>query len=251
MVDDDETVQRLLQLGADVNAPAPGMKVRDHHHYDSRTALQWSAENGNFELCQVLMEAGANINATPATEKGITTLAAAVSSNNYRLAELLLKNGAEVNDQRGENTALETAAKLNDIRMTRLPPLTKADPRLANSVIAAVQNRNYKLISTLLKAGADINKTPRAGTGALRVATKMNDSGLVRFLLGAGANPNSDSPLTEAARLGNLEMIEILLRAGADCNHPERGSGIGILFRQQRGKEIWTLCGIFSMQALN
>jgi ankyrin repeat protein len=240
MVEDHEMVRRLLQLGADANAPASNWENRGARlpgvvdRCDNRTALQWAAKNGNFHLCQVLMMAGADLNAAPAEsryedEKGITTLAAAVSSNNYQLVELLLKHGAKANDERGSQTALETAARLNYTPIVRL---LLADPRLrlGNSVIFAVENQNSELISTLLKAGADINKIDRDGRSALSVAVEKKDSNLVQFLLSAGANPNPNSgsepnftavPLVAAVELGDLNMIKLLLRAGADCNQLE------------------------------
>jgi len=238
MVENVEMVQRLLQLGADANAPAPRSHMRDEAANDSRTALQWAAENGNSQLCQVLVKAGADPNVAPAMSYnkrhicGITSLAAAVSSNNHQVVDLLLKHGAEANDERGRRTALETAAKLNNISITQLLLWAKADPKAGDSIILAVENQNIELISMLLQAGADIDKIDSEGRNELSAAAEKNDSNLVKYLLGLGANPKPKSepglvavPLVEAARLGNLEMVEILLYAGADCNQP--GNSVG------------------------
>lgn len=241
MVENVEMVQHLLQLGANTNAPAPRRYSKDQEVGASRTALQWAAENGNFQLCQVLVKAGADPNAAPAISDSrryvyvTTSLAAAVSSNNHQVVELLLKHGAEVNDKRGTRTALETAAKLNNTAITQLLLWAKADPKADDSIILAVKNRSIELISMLLQAGADINKIGLKGRNALSAAAKTNDSNLVKYLLGLGANPNPNEPesepsavpLVEAARLGNLEMIEILLHAGADCNQPENSTKPG------------------------
>jgi ankyrin repeat protein len=237
MIDNPEMAVRLLQLGANANAPASAPEDGG-----GRTALQWAAENGNLQLCQVLMEASADLNATPAVDGGITTLAGAVSSMNYELVQLLLKHGASVNVRYNNDygrfgnepsTALETAAKLNDTAMTRLLLSAGADPRIGQPVIRAVGKQNLELISMLLEAGADINKPEiLTGQSALSEAVRRDNSHLVHFLLGAGANatPKLDDaldeclvvPIAEAARLGHVEMIEILLRAGADCNQQTR-----------------------------
>ncbi len=54
MARDREAVKTLLKSGADVNA-AQG---------DGMTALHWAARNGDAELTQMLLFAGANVKAT-------------------------------------------------------------------------------------------------------------------------------------------------------------------------------------------
>jgi ankyrin repeat protein len=217
-------VQRLLRLGADANAPANGTQ--------SKTALQWAVENGNIKLCQVLLGAGAELNATPTSDSyprmKTTTLAAAVSSQNHQLVELFLKYGADVNDERGTETTLETAVMFNDEAMTKLLLLAEADVTVGHPIIFAAQNRNRRLILMLLQAGADINGIGLCGRSALNVAVAEEDFDLVQFLLTAGANPNLNSesadvvnPLLVAAGRGNLEIVDTLLRGGADCNFQE------------------------------
>ncbi|KAF4626393.1 hypothetical protein G7Y89_g11764 [Cudoniella acicularis] len=245
MIDDHDIVLRLLDRGADANTPAPTWEGCHSNilkfensvlHRPNRTALQWAAENGNLNICQILMDAGADPNAALANsysgETGTTALVAAVTSNKYQVVELLLKHGADVNDERGLRTALETATRLDDKEMVQL--ILWWNPRLGNSVIYAVENQNYMLVSTLLKAGADINAVNRwNGKSALSVAAGKNDLDLVRFLLKEGADPNPKPrhrsapayvavPLVAAARLGNLDMIDILLSAGAECNQQEQ-----------------------------
>jgi ankyrin repeat protein len=243
MVDDHDMVLRLLDLGADANAPAPKWNEHDlerfweyHGSRPSKTVLQWAAKNGNLNICQVLMDAGADPNAAPGTsyhdKDGATALVAALTSGNDQVVELLLKHGADVNDERAV-CALETATGLGATEMVQL--ILCWNPRLGNSIIRAVERQDRMLVSTLLKAGADINAVDQNGRSALSVATDKNDISLVRYLLKEGANPNPnpnpkssgssaqgeayvDVPLVAAARLGNLDMIDILLLAGADCN---------------------------------
>ncbi|CZR66358.1 uncharacterized protein PAC_16259 [Phialocephala subalpina] len=238
MVDDHETVQHLLQQGADANAPAPRWKdgyrlvenlVREH---DRRTALQWAAANGNTKLCQILMDAGANLNAVPGKVNldygkhmgmGMTVLAAAVLSKNYELVELLLRCGADINDERGSETALEAATRLDDMAIVQL--VLSAHPRLGNSLVSAVRNQNLRLILMLLEAGADINAVNECGESALSVAVSVRDHSLVSFLLQSGANPAPKSailPLVVAAYVGDLDLIKILLDGGANCDQRGR-----------------------------
>jgi ankyrin repeat protein len=241
MVDDHDMVLSLLDLGVDANTSAPkwvGNNLEPFWEYNgsrpSKTALQWAAKNGNLSICQVLMDAGADPNAAPGTsyneKDGATALVAALTSGNDQVVELLLKHGADVNDERGSQTALETATGLDDEKMLQL--ILCWNPGLGNSVIHAVEKQDFMLVSTLLEAGADINAVdPENGRSALSAAVDKNDIGLVRYLLKEGANPSPKSgrnstrggsylhvPLVAAARLGNLDVIDILLLAGADCN---------------------------------
>jgi ankyrin repeat protein len=243
MVDDHDMVLHLLDRGADANTPAPKWQNHNlnriyplHAGRRNRTALQWAAANGNLNMCQMLMVAGADPNSAPATsfvETGTTALVAAVTSSNYQVVELLLNYGANVNDERGSQTALETATRLDDEEMVQL--ILGWNPRLGNSQIHAMENQNHKLVSILVKAGAKFNAVDPQGKSALSVATYKNDFILVRFLLEGGADPNPKPshqsmsgqglvalPLVAAARLGNLEMNKILLSKGANCNQQEK-----------------------------
>lgn len=231
MIDDEPMVKRLLQLGADVNAPAGNR--------GGRTALQWAAENGNLDLCQTLLNAGAHVNAAPAKESKpnqpkTTALAAAVSSKTYQLVELLLKQGADINDCRGERTALEAATELNDLQMVQLLLKTRANAGQDRSILVAARLKSPELILALLDAGADINKLDEMQSlgvmkpcSALCSAVCTNDINFVEFLLSIGAQPDaglspgtlySDTPLVAATRLANVPIIERLLNAGANVN---------------------------------
>ncbi|KAH7413530.1 ankyrin repeat-containing domain protein [Cadophora sp. MPI-SDFR-AT-0126] len=229
MVEDDTMIERLLQLGADVNSPAA--------EYRGRTALHLAAEKGNFGLCQNLLEAGAHVNVDPTTtpkynHPKTTALAAAVSSKNYQLVELLLKHGADVNDSRGKLTALETATELNDIRIVQM--LLKAKANQDHSISIATRLKSPELILALLDAGADINKAderrPEERTeccSALCSAVCTNDVTFVEFLLSIGAQPDGGlspdksfdkTPLVAATQLANVRIMELLLNAGANLN---------------------------------
>ena len=51
---DLDSVRRLVEAGADVNTP----------HGDGMTALHWAAESGDTEIVEVLIYAGAHLEAT-------------------------------------------------------------------------------------------------------------------------------------------------------------------------------------------
>ena len=82
---DMDEVRTLLRSGADVNA-AQG---------DGMTALHWAAEAGNAELAEVLVFAGANLEAQTRLG-GFTPLLVASRAGNEHLVETLLGAGADV-----------------------------------------------------------------------------------------------------------------------------------------------------------
>jgi len=89
-------------------------------------------------------------------------------------------------------------------------------------VLAAEFNPNPEVITTLLKAGVDLNA--QENNGALMYAAGENPNPkVVTTLLTAGADPNTKNhygwtPLMYAAQVTkNPEVITMLLKAGADA----------------------------------
>jgi ankyrin repeat protein len=109
-------VQLLLEAGADVNIP----------RRDDGTALQVAAGGGHYELVQILLAEGADVNAqgNVAEEKLSTNrfiekshfkdyenaLQAACANWHHQIVELLLDSGADINARNDDcGTALEAA----------------------------------------------------------------------------------------------------------------------------------------------
>ncbi|MSR36430.1 MAG: hypothetical protein EXR95_07275 [Gemmatimonadetes bacterium] len=97
---DVEAVRALINKGEDVNA-AQG---------DGMTALHWAAENGNVEMAQVLVTAGAGLEAV--TRRGFyTPLHVAAKAGRGAVVKALLDAGADANAQTEMGTtALHQAA---------------------------------------------------------------------------------------------------------------------------------------------
>ena len=106
------------------------------------------------------------------------------------------------------------------------------DPSVANSskrtaLWIAVERKQSEVLKALLAGGVAPNEknAPPMESGKTIVfeAVDSGDAALVRTLVEAGAdarmaNEYGVPPLAEAARMGNLEMCEILLKAGSDPN---------------------------------
>ncbi len=156
---DLEAVRSLLREGADVNAPQG----------DGMTALHWAAERGDEGLCEVLLYAGARVDA--GTRIGhYTPLHLAARAASEAVVALLLDAGSDV-DARTTNSGvapLHLAAAAGDPGVLRALLDGGAD---ANGVegawgqtplIFAAANNRVAAIGVLLEAGADPAVTARS-----------------------------------------------------------------------------------------
>ncbi len=103
----------------------------------------------------------------------------------------------------------------------------------------AAQNQNRDALLALIHQHANLDTPQPDGTTALQWAAHWNDIEMVKLLLQAGANPKlanryGVTPLSEAANLGNAAMIDTLLRAGADLETPVTPDGETVLMSAAR-----------------
>ncbi len=147
-------VRLLLRDGADVNA-AQG---------DGMTALHWAAERGNRELAEVLLYAGARVDA--GTRIGhYTPLHLAARAAHGQVVTLLLDAGAD--------------------------PEARTTNSGASALHLAAGAGDPSVIEALVKAGAGVNAREAAwGQTPLTFAAANNRTGAVRALLDAGADPS-------------------------------------------------------------
>ena len=88
----------------------------------------------------------------------------------------------------------------------------------------AMRNTNSEIVRVLVRNGANVNKKDKFGQTALFRAIGLNDNLCTYKMLiehGASVNagdPSGNVPIHFAARDGNIELMNMLIRNGADIN---------------------------------
>ena len=220
---DKMAVELFLDAGMDVNTTDE----------KNSTALMLAAAKGHFEIVKLLLEKGAKIDL--ANSDGITALMVAVIQGNDEITKTLIGKGAAVDltDKNGRTSLIIACAKGNEEivkllveRGANVDATTSADG--VTTLMVAVIKGNDEITKILLGKGAAINLTDKGGRTALSYAIIASSKGTaetVRFLLEKGADPNAKfedkSGVTEliaATRFGNLDVVKLLVKAGARVN---------------------------------
>jgi uncharacterized protein len=195
-----EAAKVLLERGADVNvrsAPLAFARRRNGQSVlslGSWTPLMYAARQNALDAARVLVGAKADLNATD--PDGATALVIAIINANYDFAVLLLDAGADPNvvDTEAGMGALYAAIDMHRLAIGHGRPNPRPSGRL--DAVAVVKR--------LLEAKADPNI-------ALKGATFQRHHTMGDFALGKGA-----TPFMRAAKSGDVEVMRLLLAAGAD-----------------------------------
>ena len=248
-------LRELISHGADVNARSNQVEWERQVTSEPRdkwlppgglTPLLFAARENCLACLPVLIEAGADVNAT--TPDGISAAVIALINGHYDVAGALLEAGTDPNlaDYTGR-TALYAAIDFNTMVKSNRPAPKVIENRLTGLDVARIA----------LERGADVNarlkrlppyraKLDRGndtmlggGTTAFLRAAKAGDLPAMKLLLEHGADPllgptrSGITPLMAAAGLGTteadttgrqktqaqaIEAIHLLLERGLDIN---------------------------------
>ncbi|CAJ1084996.1 dynein heavy chain 12%2C axonemal [Xyrichtys novacula] len=218
-------VYLLLDSGANPNAC----------DIKKKTPLALSAQNGHLNVVEVLLEKGAH--AWCESESG-TILFDAAASGNPDIISLLLDYGADPNQPlySGHLPIHRVAYHGHILALERLIPVTKLEAIKESGMSplhSAAAGGHQHCVEMLLKAGFDPNfmlhqrvrrNYDDERRSALFFAVSNNDLQCTRSLLEAGAMVNQDpiNCLQVALRQGNYELINTLLKFGANVNYYSR-----------------------------
>ena len=182
---DKDAVRSLLKSGEDVNA-AQG---------DGMTALHWAARNGDLELTQMLLFAGANVKATTRLG-GYTPLLMAADQGHAKVIAALITGGADVKAANALGTT----------------PL-----------MLAAASGNPEAVTILVENGAEIEATEKTfGQTPLMFAASNNRVDAMKALIKAGANLKAASKVNN---VGNLSGAEQEFLAAASGSGNQAGGG--------------------------
>ena len=231
-----DVLRALLARGADIEA-------RDRFHGES--ALIWAATENHADAIRVLAEHGADVDGRSARHE--------LEPRQRRAGQSILPLGAWTPLM---YAARENALAAGEALVAAGAKLDLADPDGATALVIAIINAHYEFADFLLRAGADPNVVDNeAGMGALYAAADMHRLAvghgrgnpmpvgvldavdIARLLLERGADPNAAlkkpilqrqhtfgdgtlgegaTPLMRAAKSGDIELVRVLLAAGAD-----------------------------------
>ncbi|KAJ7291164.1 ankyrin repeat-containing domain protein [Mycena rebaudengoi] len=215
-------VHLLLENGADINAGNNG-------------ALRAASEAGYTDVIQVLLEHGANINAPG--KDNVSALEAAISRDE-NLSDFMFPSFID----------REMTRRLTHVRFLLD---NGADVHAGNNgALRAASKRGYKeIMQLLLENGANVNTADDHTGSALEAAACWDGSpervlfgdsqdkksaeatarrlGLVCLLLDKGADihARNNGALREAAKAGNTEVVQLLLKHGANVNAADEHTG--------------------------
>ncbi|XP_006005819.1 dynein axonemal heavy chain 12 isoform X2 [Latimeria chalumnae] len=197
------------------------------------TPLALAAQKGYIEIMDILLQKGANV--LSEASDCVSIIFEAAGSGNPDAISLLLDYGADANVPKytGHLPIHRAAYRGHYLALKKLIPTTDFDA-IKDSGISPVHSAaagsHSQCLELLLKQGFDVNFMlhPRVRRGyndqrksALYFAVANNDVYSVQLLLNAGALPNQDpvNCLQVALRMGNYELINLLLRHGANANY--------------------------------
>ncbi len=180
---------------------------------DGAPALWWAAYSGNLDVARKMTESGAQVNGAV---KNLTILSAAARCGKPELVELLLEKGAQVDGVTKNNEpALQIAVENNQTACAKVLLAKGATYKIAVGfdgrsntplVFVAASKRNIPMVEAFLDAGLPIDTRDGYGNSLLAYATSRGDVEMVQMLIRRGADVNARNPITGRSALQNTDL---------------------------------------------
>ncbi|UKZ80411.1 hypothetical protein TrVFT333_008170 [Trichoderma virens FT-333] len=193
------------------------------------TALHWAAKKGDLSIVELLINAGADLDAKE-SQRQYTPLVLAILEYRNDVVDLLLRRGADVNtvDTYGQ-TPLFVAASMNSWAVQQLldngADINAVNYRGMTPLFIAASYENFDSLRLLVERGADVNIRGAGEIPPLCAAAAFGRTDAVKLLVERGAYVNAKSqssdgmtPIMIAALLGKTGIVKLLVERGADVN---------------------------------
>jgi hypothetical protein len=246
-----EMLKMLVSRGAWLRTPKPRAQnlVEDGETFRGSTILHDAAKMGHGDVVEYLLSAGFDVNETRVF-KNRTPLMEAARGGKYKAFKLLIEHGADIGAQDRDGRSIITdAAEGGSIEIISLLIDLSMDPtttstNLVSPLSTAIQHKQRPLAEFLLEklTTSDAGVDPCYGV-ALRPAACHGYVDIVQELLRRGADPNFGTPSTSLSQLGNnvdletneadcIECAQVLLTAGGKLHGVD-----GVLRRLDRAEK--------------
>ena len=193
-------------------------------------ALLDMARDGRMDRMKVFFENNPDAVADVRDENGMTPLMFAAATGHTECAEMLLDAGADVNARDNVGmTPLLFAALEGRMDALKLLLAKGADMQASTKggwtpLLLAVGHRHTGMAQFLLHSGANVNAANIEGATPLHVAATNNHCEMVELLIVHGASLETEdsygwTPLMVAAAYGHASVVKLLLQAGASVDH--------------------------------
>lgn len=209
-----EVVRALLKNGANTEALTLGVKCDGGGRHRRRdydiSPLHLAAEGGHVEVVRALVQAKANVNCRSASFE-LTPLWLAAEEGHAEVVVALLDAGADPNLEMVREEGNGGAPMGWLCAKTHLSS-SRDEIERATAMVEALASRGA---DTTMKCCCNATEV---GGPPLSCAVQNGVASIVAALLDAGADPDGGGvfPVLDAARCGRVDILRLLLRAGAN-----------------------------------
>lgn len=174
----------------------------------------------------------------------------AIQDGNKDVCEILLKNGANVNEKfLKDETALHTACRVGNTEIVELLLQNHAilhvlNDNLHSPMYLALERDLYEICQLLIKRGQDVNESnglTYSEKTLLHVACQRGFTDLAELLIHHGARVDAKTlyghtPLHLAAMEGQDKVVSMLIGKGADINAKNHKGNTPLYYAQLRNR---------------